>query len=764
MHKAIKDNPKIKHTLDRINNAARIGLWELDIKTETYIIDNITCDIIGVPHDFLLSHQESYNFFQRKSDAEELGKLMTNLITNGVSFDVELELCTTNKNVIVVRKIGLADIENGVVKKVYGIFQDVTSKRNTERALQSTNSELYSIINSSAVAIVSVDKQSNVRQFNSGAEELLGYTAEEVINKMVPTSILLQNELKAVSKEFAAKYNKKGIKNYNPFYELSLQNIKDTREWTFRKKNGDLFPVELSLTPIKNDLDEYLGVLGIFYDITDRKKAENELIKKNQLLNYAEQITMMGNWSWNMITNDISWSTNMYSIFGRDPILHPKIPFETYFNHIHPEDRGNVSNFIENTVKENNFTDVLHRIVLEDKTVKTVHLLGELIVNELGEPIEMMGTCQDVTQLRMAEIKFRGLLESAPDAMLIIDENGIIQISNKEAEKLFGYPSIELHHKPIELLIPDKFMHKYETSNNNFYTSAKTNKVECSEEYFAVNNRKEKIPIQINLSPLETEEGLLISVAIRDITEQKQAEYKILKSKERLEVLTDNLLNKNRQLADFAHITSHNLRAPVSNLNSLLGFYNTSEDEEDKAILFEKFEIVVGHLTETLDTLVEALKTSNGAPTELKKLKFEDALLKTTEILTGEIRETGAIIKSDFSKVPTILYSKVYLESIFLNLVSNALKYRSPDRIPEITLKSFLVKNRVTLTIADNGLGIDLERHGHKLFGLNKVFHRHPQAKGIGLFMTKVQIESLGGIITAESTVNKGTTFILTLN
>ncbi|MGJ8734215.1 MAG: sensor histidine kinase, partial [Cellulophaga sp.] len=184
----------------------------------------------------------------------------------------------------------------------------------------------------------------------------------------------------------------------------------------------------------------------------------------------------------------------------------------------------------------------------------------------------------------------------------------------------------------------------------------------------------------------------------------------------------------------------------------------------DKAVLFEKFEIVVGHLTETLDTLVEALKTSNGAPTELKKLKFEDALLKTTEILTGEIHETGAIIKSDFTNVPTILYSKVYLESIFLNLVSNALKYRSPDRTPEITLKSFLVRNRVTLTIEDNGLGIDLERHGHKLFGLNKVFHRHPQAKGIGLFMTKVQIESLGGTITAESTVNKGTTFILTLN
>lgn len=764
MHKAIENNPKIKNTLDRINNVARIGIWELNLDTKNYKLDKITCEILDLENREIINLKETITLFKDKKHRKKITELMSNLINSGISFDEEVALETVKGKKIWARKIGLADIENGVITRVYGIFQEITEIKKTELQLHSVNSELKSIINSSAVSIVSIDKEGNVRHFNSGAENLLGFKAQEVIGNLAPTSILLENEVKSLSEEFAAKYNKEYMDNFNPFYELALQNIKDTREWTFRKKNGTLFPVELSLTPLRNELDEHLGILGIFYDITERKNAENELIKKNQLLNYAEQITMIGNWSWNMITNEINWSTNMYNIFGRDAILYPTIPFETYFNHIHPEDREKVSNFIDDTVKVNKFTDVLHRIVLEDGTTKTVHLLGELITNELGEPIEMMGTCQDVTQLRMAEIKFRGLLESAPDAMLIIDENGVIQISNKQAEKLFGYPSAELYHKPVELFIPEKFMHRYETNNNNFFTSAKTNKIEGSEEYFAVNKQKEKIPIQISLSPLETEEGLLISVAIRDITEQKHNEYKITKAKERLEVLTDNLLNKNRQLADFAHITSHNLRAPVSNLNSLLGFYNSATDEEDKTEVFSKFEIVIGHLTETLDTLVEALKTSNGAPTELKKLKFETILDKTKEILTGEIQKTNATIISDFSIIPSVLYSQLYLESIFLNLISNALKYKSPDRDPVIHIQTQLVKDRITLTVEDNGLGIDLKRHGHKLFGLNKVFHRHPQAKGIGLFMTKVQIESLGGTITAKSEVNKGTIFIVTLN
>ncbi|MGB2759264.1 MAG: ATP-binding protein, partial [Maribacter stanieri] len=128
---------------------------------------------------------------------------------------------------------------------------------------------------------------------------------------------------------------------------------------------------------------------------------------------------------------------------------------------------------------------------------------------------------------------------------------------------------------------------------------------------------------------------------------------------------------------------------------------------------------------------------------------------------SGVILKSGAVINGDFSEFSDILYNRIYMESIFLNLIGNAIKYRAEDRTPEILITSRVEYGKNIVTFKDNGLGINLERHGHKLFGLNKVFHRHPDAKGVGLFLTKTQIESLGGTITATSEVNVGTIFTI---
>jgi light-regulated signal transduction histidine kinase (bacteriophytochrome) len=163
--------------------------------------------------------------------------------------------------------------------------------------------------------------------------------------------------------------------------------------------------------------------------------------------------------------------------------------------------------------------------------------------------------------------------------------------------------------------------------------------------------------------------------------------------------------------------------------------------------------------------LVEALnikKDHNGDT--LEKIEFNSVMKKTQEMLSGEIMRSGALIESDFTKLPYIAYNKIYLESIFLNLVGNALKYRNADRAPKIFVSSGVENGKKFLRVSDNGQGINLKRHGHKLFGLNKVFHRHPDARGIGLFLTKMQVEAHGGSISAESEVNVGTTFNINFN
>ncbi|WP_068588593.1 sensor histidine kinase [Cochleicola gelatinilyticus] len=363
--------------------------------------------------------------------------------------------------------------------------------------------------------------------------------------------------------------------------------------------------------------------------------------KKKYLLNFAEKITMTGNWQTNVITKTVKWSANFYRIMGLEE--NTEVTFNTYLEHVHPEDIERVKLHQQNTLKNNKFEDLVHRIKLQDGTVKIVRVRANINVNEFGDIIDIIGTCQD-------------------------------------------------------------------------------------------------------------------------ITEQKASEQKIIQAKENLIVLTQHLSGQNKQLEDFAHISSHNLRSPVSNLNALLHLYRISETEEEREELFEKFETVISHLTTTLNTLIEALKTKKECEKELEILEFDHILRKTKEIISQKISGTNAIITSDFSKTPKIKYDKTYLESIFLNLVSNAVKYRSPNRAPEVHIKTEIIDGKIKLTFQDNGLGIDLKKHGHKLFGLNKTFHRHPEAKGVGLYLTKVQIESMGGKIYATSEVNKGSVFTVIFN
>jgi len=256
-----------------------------------------------------------------------------------------------------------------------------------------------------------------------------------------------------------------------------------------------------------------------------------------------------------------------------------------------------------------------------------------------------------------------------------------------------------------------------------------------------------------------------LSNELKDVNEELLSRAKlILEQKLKLEEFNQHLENKNTQLSGFAHIASHNLRAPVSNLVALKDFYKESTDLGDKAILFSKVEVVIGHLNETLNELIESVKIQGNKDITHDPIIFDSVFEKTLEILDNQILDSKAVVTSNFSEYSKIEYPKLYMESIMLNLLSNSIRYSSPDRIAKIHFCTEINNNNEVMFIAkDNGLGIDLQKHGHKLFGLNNTFHRHPDSKGVGLFMTKTQIEAIGGSITVESEVDKGTTFKIIL-
>ena len=251
--------------------------------------------------------------------------------------------------------------------------------------------------------------------------------------------------------------------------------------------------------------------------------------------------------------------------------------------------------------------------------------------------------------------------------------------------------------------------------------------------------------------------GLGISILAYIIIRKNMAT--LLANKKVQEELIGELSYQNKQLDDFAHITSHNVRGPTSNINTLLSMLNNTSSLDEYQLIFSKVEKVSQNLSETLNELLSIMNVKKDRGIQKSRLSFKEIFDKENDSLQGEILSSNAVIQYDFSKAPSVEYPKVYLESIAHNLLSNALKYRSPDRDPVIQVRTEQQNGYIFLHVTDNGLGIDMERYGDRLFGLRNTFHEHKEARGVGLFMTKAQIEALGGRISVESESGKGSTF-----
>ncbi|GAB5398519.1 MAG: hypothetical protein Aureis2KO_01040 [Aureisphaera sp.] len=250
----------------------------------------------------------------------------------------------------------------------------------------------------------------------------------------------------------------------------------------------------------------------------------------------------------------------------------------------------------------------------------------------------------------------------------------------------------------------------------------------------------------------ENKEIVGIQGVFQDVDEEKLKEIGLQTSVKVIE-------SQNSRLFNFAHIVSHNLRSHASNLGLTLDLLKSIEDAAEEEELKSSLYDISESLNETINHLNEIVTAQSRSLDERRILSFDHVLQNTISSISRMIEETGTEIFSDFTEVSEIQYIPSYLESIFLNLITNAIKYRHPDRTPIIDICSFLEGERTCLMIKDNGLGLDLEKHGDDLFNMYQTFHTGKESVGIGLFITKNQIETLQGSIHVESTVNEGTTF-----
>lgn len=223
-----------------------------------------------------------------------------------------------------------------------------------------------------------------------------------------------------------------------------------------------------------------------------------------------------------------------------------------------------------------------------------------------------------------------------------------------------------------------------------------------------------------------------------------------------------DLENKLSQYEDFNRIVAHNLRGPAGSIEMILNLFADARIDEERETYIDMLRGASKSLNNTLDDLMKVLEIRLNKNVEYHDCSVEGLLDGVKMQLIGQITTSKALIETDL-QVEIVKFPRIYLESIIYNMISNSLKYRRNDVAPHIKVSSEKVEDKIVLRFKDNGLGIDLKRHRANMFKLNKVFHRGYDSKGVGLFMTKAQIESFGGSINVESEPNVGTEFIVTL-
>lgn len=272
---------------------------------------------------------------------------------------------------------------------------------------------------------------------------------------------------------------------------------------------------------------------------------------------------------------------------------------------------------------------------------------------------------------------------------------------------------------------------------------------------FRIENAHGEYIYVISSAKLISENGKTtkISGVLLSIDELKKKQIEIME-------VSQELTRRNDELKKFAYITSHNLRAPIVNLSSLAAMINSKDFDDENQLIFSKIQSSIKQLESTLDDLIEVVSQEKIQTHTIDKIDVAQAISDVTQSLEQTIIESGLSLTLDLA-VADIYYPKPYFQSIIQNLLTNAIKYRSPERPLVIKISTSEDNNYTRFTFADNGIGIDMEKNKFKIFGLYQRFNPEVQGKGIGLFIIKSHLDALNGKIEVDSTVGKGTCFTL---
>ncbi len=499
---------------------------------------------------------------------------------------------------------------------------------------------------------------------------------------------------------------------------------------------------------------------GTFQDIDSQRRIEAQYNSINERLRIATGAAKIGIWEFDIQKKALIWDDNMYELYGIKKEDFSGV-LDAWEGSVHPEDKERCNREVEmavNGVKEFN---TQFRVVWPNNQVKFIKAESIVVRNVDSEPLRMVGVNWDITelintkrQLVESDQSLEGAFENSSIGMALVSLEGKFVKVNQSVCNSLGYTEKELLNLTFQdITYPDDL--EIDLNLLNQVIAGKRKSYQIEKRYF--HKEGNLVTVILTVTAVKKINGEL-SHFISQIVDISAS----IKAKKKAKKLLDVTNKQNESLLNFAHIVSHNLRSHSANLSMLtdLILNNKVKKQEQQGAMLMLRE-AANSLGETIFHLNEVVQVKTDINEKLQELNLYTSIGNVEKNITELFREKNVDYVNLIPPSQKIIAVSAYLESIVLNLFTNSIKYSDPSRRLNITISCNETNDFLIVLFKDNGLGINLEKYGKKLFGMYKTFHKHQDAKGIGLFITKNQIEAMGGRISVESEVGVGTCFSL---
>ncbi|TRO63278.1 PAS domain S-box protein [Christiangramia sabulilitoris] len=641
---------------------------------------------------------------------------------------------------------------------------DITRMKMAEKENFQKQQLMETVLENIDVGIVACDKDGNLSLFNKATKDWHGLPA-----KPIP-----QDQLS----EYYGLYNVDGTRSLEtdeiPLLKVLKTGKLSNEEIMIKPKKGDSMKVSVNGSRFYDESGNIAGAVVAMHNITHRIDAEEKLRISEETFRGSFEHAAIGMAVLNAEGKWLQMNNRVCEIVGYSADELKKL---TFHDITHPEDLNLDLTLLNELVEgKREYYHMDKRYYHKQGHIVYINLAVSLVRDEKKNPLFFVSQITDITKQKTAEARFeqtlaemKALLEASTQVSIIsIRPDGIITAFNKGAENLLGYSKDEvigihtpalIHSKKQVKARAKEFEKKYGESHEGvelFKAMARKNPYDTREWFYKRKNGT-LFPVQLTITAIKEGNEIVGYLGVAtDITAIKSVQRdltNILK-------LTDD---QNDRLKNFAHIVSHNLRSHSGNLGMLLDLYIEDHPDQKNNQIIEMLYNASGNLKESIEHLNEVTVINTNEGDSSIPIALHEEINNAVESVNALIGDADLEVINEVPEDCYVLGIKAYIESVLLNFTTNGIKYLSKDRDSYLKFSVENKKKFTHLIIEDNGLGIDLDRHRQKLFGMYKTFHNHKDSRGIGLFITKNQVEAMGGKINVESTVDKGTKFIISL-